>query len=145
MWINLTKNVPNELYIVYGQGASYNGKFSDNGSSVFPFFYALNTNSQPFTFFYPNNEQHNFNAHYSSLGLNLSNTEPIPPYIYNSSLNLYSEEFACININPFKLTLLNGTYSAYPPSFNINELYNDFSTLYPNLTIIGKKTYTNWP
>jgi len=145
LWINLTKNVPNELYIVYGQGASYNGKFSDNGSEVFPFFYSVNSNSQPFTFLYPNKGQHDFNAYYSNTGLNLSNTEPIPPYVYNATLSLYSEEFACINVNPFKLTLLNGTYSAYPPNFNINELYNDFSTLYPDLTIIGKQTYTNWP
>ena len=145
MWINLTKNIPNELYIVYGQGAPYTGKFSDNGSAVFPFFYSVNSNDKPFTFLYPNKGQHNFNVNYFNGGLNLSNTEPIPPYIYNASLSLYSEEFACININPFKLILLNGTYSAYPPSFNINELYNDFSTLYPDLTIIGKKTYTNWP
>ena len=145
LWINLTKNMPNELYIVYGQGASYTGKFSDNGSLVFPFFYSVNSNSKPFTFLYPNKEQHNFNAHYSEAGLNLSNTEPVPSYIYNATLSSYYEEFACINVNPFKLTLLNGTYSAYPPNFNINELYNDFSTEYPGLTIIGKQTYTNWP
>jgi hypothetical protein len=145
VWVNLTKNVPNELYIVYGQGASYNGKFSDNGSSVFPFFYSVTPNTRPFTFLYPNDGQHDFNAYYSEIGLNLSNTEPVPPYIYNATLNSYYEEFACINTNPFKLTLLNGTYSAYPPNFNINELYNDFSTLYPGLTITGKQTYTNWP
>ena len=145
IWINLTNSVPNELYIVYGQGAFYKGKFSDNGSAVFPFFYSANSNNQPFTFFYPNNGQHDFNAYYSKIGLNLSNTEPVPPYIYNSTLNSYYEEFACINVNPFKLTLLNATYSAYPPNFNINELYNNFNTLYPGLTVIGKQTYTNWP
>jgi len=145
LWVNLTKKVPSELYIIYGKGASYTGKFSYNGSSVFPFFYSANSGNQPFTFLYPNNGQHNFNAYYSAAGLNLSNTEPVPPYIYKSTLRTYSEEFACININPFKLTLLNGTYSAYPANFNINELYNDFSSLYPGLTIIGKQVYSNWP
>ncbi len=145
IWVNLTNKVPAELYIVYGQGAVYNGKFSDNGSEVFPFFYSVSGDNAAFNFLYPNNDQHNFNAYYSNAGLNLSNTEPVPPYIYNSTLNSYYEEFACINVNPFKLTLLNATYSAYPPNFNINELYNDFSTLYPNLTVIGKKTYDSWP
>ena len=145
IWINLTKNVPNELYIVYGQGAYYNGSFSDNGSSVFPFFYSSELNNKPFTFLYPSKNEHDFNAYYSTAGLNLSNAEPIPPYIYSANLSSYYEEFACINKNPFELTLLNATYSAYPPNFNIDELYNDFSTLYPNLTIVNKQTYTNWP
>ena len=145
LWVDLTDNVPSELYIVYGQGAAYNGKFSDNGSEVFPFFYSSNSKNQPFTFLYPTGNQHAFDAFYSNVGLNLSNAEPVPPYIYNSTLNTYYEQFACININPFELTLLNGTYSAYPPSFNINELYNNFGTLYPNLVIIGKQTYSNWP
>ena len=145
IWVNLTKSVPNELYIVYGQGAFYEGGFSDNGSSVFPFFYSVNSTNQPFTFFYPNKGQHDFNAYYAKTGLNLSNAEPVPPYIYNSTLNSYYEEFACINVNPFKLTLLNTTYSAYPSNFNINELYNNFNSFYPGLTVIGKETYTNWP
>ncbi len=145
LWINLTRNVPNELYIVYGQGAQYSGIFSDNGSSVFPFFYSAELANQPFTFLYPNKNEHSFNAYYSAAGLNLSNAEPISPYIYNATLSSYYGEFACINKNPFKLTLLNGTYSAYSQNFNINDLYNDFSTLYPNLTIIGKQTYTSWP
>lgn len=144
MWVNLTNNVPNELYIVYGQGAN-GGKNYDNGTRVFPFFYAVNQSTKSFNFLYPNNNQHKINAFYSNNGINITNEEPIPPYIYNSTLSSYYEEFACINKNPLKITLLNGTYSAYPPNFNINELYNDFSTLYPNLTIIGKKTYTNWP
>ena len=144
IWIDLTNNVPSELYIVYGQGAYENVQY-DNGTRVFPFFYAVNQSKQSFDFLYPNNNQHKINAFYSSEGINMTNEDPIPPYIYNATLNSYYEQFACINKNPFQLTLLNGTYSAYPPNFNINELYNKFSTLYPNLTIIGKKTYTSWP
>jgi hypothetical protein len=145
IWVNLTQKVPAELYVIYGEGALSSGKTYDNGTAVFPMFYFINQTGNSFNFLYPNNNQHSIDAFYSNVGLNLTNEEPIPPYVYNSTLNSYYEEFACINKNPFNLILLNGTYSSYPPNFNINELYNNFGTLYPNLTIIGKKTYTSWP
>lgn len=144
IWINMTEETPSELYIVYGQGASNNNVYN-NGTNVFPFFYSVNESQNSFNFLYPNNNQHKMDAFYSNNGLNITNEEPVPPYIYNSTLNTYSEQFACINKDPLQITLLNGTYSVYPPNFNINELYNDFSTLYPNLVITGKKVYTNWP
>jgi hypothetical protein len=144
IWINTSAEVPSELYVVYGVGANGSSSYN-NGTNVFPFFYSINQTGESFNFLYPNNNQHNLNAFYSVGGLNLTNEEPIPPYIYNATLSSYYGEFACINKNPFELTLLNGTYSAYPPSFNVNNLYNDFSTLYPDLTIIGKQTFTKWP
>ncbi len=151
VWVNLGKAIPNSVYIVYGQGATDSSVYSDNGSMVFPVFFSnsSSTSQSPFDFYYPSSSTKGVSASVPSFyegNLNLTDETPISPYIYNSTLRLYYSQFACISTSPsFELTLLNATYSPYPVQFNIGSLYNTQSPLYPDLAVIGQKTYNSWP
>jgi hypothetical protein len=145
LWINLTKTLPASIYIVYGSGVSQSGPYSSNGTEVFPFFFYSTQQSGKFNFIYPS-KQHKYSPTYSLVGLNLTNLEPQPPYIYNATLSKYYAQFACITVKPsFGITLLNATYSPYPPAFNLATMYNKYNPIYPNLTIIGVNKYSTWP
>lgn len=145
IWVNLTKELPSSLYVVYGSEVGSSNPYSSNGTEVFPFFFYPTQSSGKFNFVYPS-KQHEYAPAYSSAGLNLTNIEPQPPYIYNATLSKYYAQFACISIKPsFELTLLNATYSPYPPAFNLATMYNGYDPIYPNLTIIGVNKYNSWP
>jgi hypothetical protein len=143
VWVNLTKSIPSALYIMYGDGA-YNAtsKYYDNGSAVFPLF------------FFPsirNNIKYSYSQYKSTLptildgALSLEKIGPLAPFIYNSTLNSLYEQFACISANPLTIIMLNATYSPSQPQFNINDIYNNYNTLYPDLQILGvSKTYSSW-
>ncbi|MCL4399243.1 hypothetical protein M1293_01905 [Candidatus Parvarchaeota archaeon] len=138
LWINLSKNMPSYVYIVYGNGAAYSGAMADNGLGVFPVFFSSSSlHNTAFNFFYPK-DQHKYAPSYSDGSLNLTNFEPQPPYVYNSTLSKYYSQFACITTSPsLKITILNATYSPYPPQPSLDSLYHNFNPLYPDFNIIG--------
>ena len=145
LWVNLTRDVPDSLYVVYGSGAFNPSDMADNGSLVFPLFYSASEPSLSSKMFTYPKDQHNFPPSFSSFGINLTNLGVNPPNIYNSTISAVYQQFACISTKPvLRVTLINATYSPYPTNFSINSLYNNYNPLYPNLTIIGEKSYNNW-
>lgn len=140
LWINLSKYVPQALYVVYGTGAYDNSAYSDNANSVFPVFFSPSA----ITFTY---SQYASTIPYTQNGnLYLTRVGPVPPYIYNSTLNTLYSQFACVTVKPsLAITMINASYSPYEPQFNINNLYNSYNALYPSLQILwASKTYSSW-
>ncbi len=144
-WVNVTKNVPPAIYIVYGAGAFNTGEYDDVGISVFPIFFSDgSTLKTKITYNY--SETKSNKPEMVNGNLELTKTGPVAPYIYNSTISAYYGQFACITIKPnLSITFFNATYSPYSPQFNINSLYSAYNPLYSNLKIIGTaKTYTSW-
>ncbi len=145
VWVNLTKELPSYVYVVYGNGSVSSSPYESNGTAVFPFFFYPTADRNNFTSLYPSN-QHDYAPSYSSVGLNLTNLEPVPPYVYNSTLSTNYAQFACISVKPsFSLRIINATYSPYKPSFNLASLYDKYNPVYPNLSIISVERYSSWP
>lgn len=144
LWVNPGKTMPTSLYIVYGTGAYDMSGYSDSGNMVFPLFFSNSSTYYPFTFSYSQNGKNRPTL--VSGSLNLVRTGPFADYVYNSTLNEYYAQFACVTLKPsFNLEILNATYSPYPQQFSINQLYGDYNAAYPDLQVISSKSYNNWP
>jgi hypothetical protein len=135
LWVKLPEVIPNTLYFVYGDGALNNEAYSSNPDNVFPLFMS---NFTGFGRFSLNQTSLQSSINYTSYGVDLIKSGPIPPFIYSSTPSLFYQEFACVQAKPtLNITLVNASYSPYKPPFNTQDLFGVYNPLYPNLTIIS--------
>lgn len=147
IWVNLGTDTPDSIYLVYGNGAFNMSNYTENGTAVFPVFFSNSSVPYKDVFNYVHSQKAAFVPNKLPIGnLDLQADGAMPPYIYDSTQNSYYEQFACITASPsLSITLLNATYSPYPPQFNGDSLYTTYNPLYPDMSIIGvSKTYNHW-
>ncbi len=141
LWINLSNNLPQSLYVLYGTGAPAENEYTDNGSLVFPLFFSNTTGQIPSIFNYQTTAPLSPAPEVSSGGVTLTKIGPIYPFIYNSSLSSYYGQFACITIRPsLSITVMNATYSPYISQAAVIG----FNPLYPDFNVLSAESYNSW-
>ncbi len=141
LWINLTNDIPNSVYIVYGPGTYYTSDpYADNASRVFPLFFSSGDPNTYNLFSYryqPKSEYIRANVTIGENGLILNDSAPIQPYIYETNDSRFYEQFACVSKT--STTLVNVSYLYSTPALNMQNLYGFYNPLYPGLQIVGSE------